>query len=71
MRKMHLSLHQQLNQFEAEQQQIADAIIEVQRRIAILDEVMSWSVPSYEAEQEYSHEFEYQNGDAEVPSMGF
>ncbi len=71
MRKLHLSLHQQLNQFEAEQQQIAEAIIEVQRRIAILDEVMSWSVPGYEAEQEYSHEFEYQNGDAEVPSIGF
>ena len=71
MKKMHQSLHQQLNQFEAEQQQIAEAIIVVQRRIAVLDEVMSWSVPGYEAEQEYSHEFEYQNGDAEIPSRGF
>ena len=71
MKKMHQCLHQQLNQFEAEQQQIAEAIIVVQRRIAVLDEVMSWSVPGYEAEQEYSHEFEYQNGDAEIPSRGF
>ena len=70
MQKMHLSLHQQLHQFESEQEQIAQAIIEVQRRIAMLDEVMSWSVPGFEAEQEFSHEFEYQNGDAEMPSMG-
>ena len=70
MRKMHLSLHQQLHQFESEQEQIAQAIIEVQRRIVVLDEVMSWSVPGLEAEQEFTHEFEYQNGDAEIPAMG-
>ena len=70
MRKMHLSLHQQLHQFETEQEQIAQSIIEVQRRIAVLDEVMSWSVPGLEAEQEFTREFEYQNGDAEIPSMG-
>lgn len=70
MRKMHLSLHQQLQQFESEQEQVAQAIIEVQRRIAILDEVMGWSVPGFEAEQEFYHEYEYQNGDAEVPSIG-
>ena len=70
MRKMHLSLHQQLDQFETEQEQIAQAILEVQRRIAVLDEVMSWSVPGLEAEQEFTPEFEYKNGDAEIPSMG-
>ena len=70
MRKMHLSLHEQLQQFESEQEQVEQSIIEVQRRIAILDEVMSWSVPGFEAEQEFSHEYEYQNGDAEVPSIG-
>lgn len=70
MREMHQSLQQQLHQFETEQEQIAQAIIEVQRRMAMLDEVMSWSVPGLEAQQEFTHEFEYKNGDAEIPSMG-
>ena len=70
MREMHQSLQQQLHQFETEQEQIAQAIIEVQRRIAMLDEVMSWSVPGLEAQQEFAPEFEYQNGDAEIPSIG-
>lgn len=39
--ELHLSLHQQLFQLEFEQQQIGEGIIEVERRIGILDEAMS------------------------------
>ena len=56
MRKLHLGLVQQLGQLETRQGQIADAIIEVKRRINILDEVTSWSMLGQEADQEFSQE---------------
>jgi hypothetical protein len=56
MQKLHLGLAQQLGQLETRQDQIGDAIAEVNRRIAIIDEVISWSMPEGESQQEYSHE---------------
>ncbi len=52
MQKLHQSLDQQLDQLETERYQIAETIIEVKRRIEVLDEVMSWSVPREKAEEE-------------------
>ncbi len=52
MRKLHQSLDLKLGQLETERDQIAETIIEVQRRIEVLDEVMSWSVPGEEPEEE-------------------
>ena len=52
MRQLYQSLLEQLQQLETEQERIGEAIIEVQRRIDVLDEVMSWSVPGGEPEEE-------------------
>ena len=70
MRKLHLGLVQQLGQLETRQSQIADAIIEVKRRIAILDEVISWSMSELEADQEFSQEEQSQEAifHEELPS---
>ena len=56
MRTLHLGLVQQLAQLETRQCQIGDAIAEVNRRIAVLDEVISWNMPEAESEQEFSQE---------------
>lgn len=51
MQEMHLGLHQQLQQFQMSQQQIAEAITETQRRTSVLEEAMSWSPVVAEADQ--------------------
>ncbi len=56
MQKLHQSLDQQLGQLEAEHHQIGEDIIEVQRRIEILNEVMSWDLPEEEADQDLAKE---------------
>jgi len=40
---MHLGLQEELQGLELKQEQIGEGIIEVQRRIGILNEAMSWS----------------------------
>ncbi len=56
MRKLHLSLQEQLDHFDMKQEQIAEAIIEVQKRIKILDEVMSWTLPEQGSGRELGQE---------------
>jgi len=68
IQEMHLSLHQQLGQLESEQHQIGEGIIEVKRRISILDEAISWSPIEVEAyqklfEEELSQEDDFVYGD--------
>ncbi len=71
MRKLHQSLDQQLDQLETERDQIAKAIIEVQRRIGILDEVMSWTFPEEEEPQELAQkEFSLDEDSQEEFSLG-
>lgn len=77
MRNLHLSLQEQLDHFEKEQKGIAEAIIEVQKRIEILDEVMSWTLPEEGSGREpgqeefppadLSLEDEFHNAEAEAP----
>lgn len=61
MQDMHMGLRQQLQQFEMERQQIGEAIIEVQRRISVLNEAMSWSPVAAEPYQEVPAENEWLN----------
>ena len=42
IQEMHLGLRQQLQQFEMKRKETGEAIIEIQRRISVLDEAMSW-----------------------------
>ena len=42
MQEMHLSLSQQLHQLATIRKQMGEDIIEIQRRISVLDEAMSW-----------------------------
>ena len=65
MRKLHQSLDQQLGQLESEHHQIGEDIIEVQRRIGILDEAMAWSPIEVEPYQELAVEDASQAADAE------
>jgi len=51
MRQLYQCLLQQLQQLETEQERIGEAIIEVQRRKDVLDEVTSWSGPREEPEE--------------------
>ncbi len=44
MRERRLILDQQLSQFEADKESIAEAIIEINRRLAMLDEIQSWNL---------------------------
>ncbi len=44
MRERRLILDQQLSQFEAEKESIAEAILEINRRLAMLDEIQSWNL---------------------------
>ena len=70
MRKLCLSLHQQLRQLQREQDRIAEAITEMGRRIRLLDEVMSCSLPVKEAGHELPQEDEPQDSDAVVTARG-
>ena len=56
MQKLHQSLDQQLGQLETERVQVAESVIEVQRRIDILKEVMSWDPPEEAADQDQAGE---------------
>ncbi len=49
----HQSLPEQLERLETEQEENAEAITEVRRRIEVLDEVMSWSVTEEEPKEEF------------------
>ncbi len=44
MREKRLILDQQLSQLEADKESIAEAIIEINRRLAMLDEIQSWKL---------------------------
>ncbi len=44
MKERRLILGQQLSQFEAEKGSIAEAILEINRRLAVLDEIQSWNL---------------------------
>ncbi len=55
---LYLSLLQQLARMET-QQDLEEAIAEVQRRIDLLEEVLSWSLPAIE---EAYHELPWQHG---------
>lgn len=48
MQEVHLSLRQKLQQFEMNRQQIGEAIVEVKRRIKVLEEAMSWDAVTAE-----------------------
>ena len=52
MEELHQSLHQQLGGLESERDQIAEAMLEIQGRIGILDAVMSWTPIGEEYEEE-------------------
>ena len=59
MQEMHLSLREELQQFETRQEQIGEGIIAVNRRIGILDEAMSWGPVEGELSQELPQEDEF------------
>ncbi len=44
MRERRLILDQQLSQLEADKESIAEAILEINRRLAMLDEIQSWKL---------------------------
>jgi len=44
MRGRRLILEQQLSQLEAEKESIGEAILEISRRLAVLDEVEGWNL---------------------------
>ena len=44
MKERRLILDQQLSHFEAEKGSIAEAILEINRRLAMLDEIKSWNL---------------------------
>ena len=54
MQKLYLSLRQHLARLELQHCQTAEAITEIQRRIRILEEAMSWTAPEVKADQEVS-----------------
>ncbi len=84
MEQLHQSLHQQLGGLEAERNQIAEAILEmqgrigildeaileVQRRIGILDAVMSWTPIGEKYQEEIPKESGIPNVDAEPALIG-
>ena len=65
IQEMHLGLQEELQQFETRQEQIGEGIIEVQRRIGILDEAMSWCPIEVEPCRELLLEDEFLTADAE------
>ncbi len=65
MRKLRLSLLEQLEQLETEQYQTAVAIIEVHRLLYTLAQVKSWSLPGaadYALPQKSRQEYSWQPG---------
>ncbi len=62
---MHMGLQEELQQFEMRQEQIGEGIIEIQRRIAILDEAMAWSPIEVKPYQEFPLEDGFQTAAAE------
>ncbi len=50
MRERRLILDQQLSQLEADKESIAEAILEINRRLAVLDEIQSWNLSSEQEE---------------------
>ena len=50
MGTLHQGLLEQLEQLQMEQHQIAEAIMKLQKRTGIIDDVISWSLPGEEAE---------------------
>ena len=65
IQEMHLSLQEQLQQFEMKQEQIGEGIVETQRRIGIVDEAMSWSPIQVEFYQQPPVEDASQTADTE------
>ena len=65
IQEMHLGLQDELQRFEMRQKEIGEGIIEVNRRIGILDEAMTWSPVEVEPTQELLLEDEFQAVDAE------
>ncbi len=66
MKERRLILDQQLSQFEAEKGSIAEAILEINRRLAMLDEIQSWKLlPEQEETAENSATDQLEN-DAEL-----
>jgi len=72
MQQLYLSLRQHLAQLELQRCQTEDAIAEVQRRIRILEEAMSWTTPTVEVDQELTPEPEpeYEIAEAKLVSAG-
>ena len=69
LQEMHLGLSQQMQQFATERKQISEAITEVQRRISILDEAMSWGPVAAKPYQEPPLEGNFQTVVAENTEM--
>ncbi len=65
IQEMHLGLQDELQRFEMRQEKIGEGIIEVERRIGILDEAMAWSPVEVEPSQELLLEDEFQSVDAD------
>ena len=65
IQEMHLGLQDELQQFEGRQKEIGKGIIEVKRRIGVLDEAMAWSLVEVESSQELFLEDEFRAADAE------
>ena len=70
MEELHQSLNQQLGGLESERDQIAEAMLEIQGRIGILDAVMSWTPIREEYEQEIPQESEKPDVHAETALIG-
>ena len=69
MRERRLILDQQLGQLEAEKGSIEDGIQEINRRLAVLDEIEEWNLltePDDAADYTATHQVEF---DAEVGSL--
>lgn len=70
MQKLYLSLRQYLAQLELQHCQAAEGIAEIQRRIRVLEEAMSWTGPEAEAAQEAPREPEYEIPEPRLVSAG-
>ena len=51
--EIHLCLQQRLGQLESDRHRVAEGIIEVKRRISILEEAMSWSPVEVESSPQF------------------
>ncbi len=62
MRERRLILEQQLSQLEAERESIGEAILEINRRLAVVDEVEGWNLltePADAAEFNETNQMEF------------